>query len=48
MPSTWLTQLSADGKLLGMSQQPLFYDVIVFSLLGIGMFLDAIWLSLNI
>jgi len=44
----WITQLTADGKLLGMSQQHLFNDAIVLSLFGIGMFLDALWHSRNI
>lgn len=43
----WLTQFSS-GALLGFSQQHLFYDAIVLSLFGIGMFLDALWHSRNI
>ncbi len=38
----WLTQ-AMGGTLLGMSQQHLFNDAIVLSLLGIGSFLDALW-----
>jgi len=44
----WITQSTADGKLLGMSQQHLFNDAIVLSLFGIGMFLDALWHSRNV
>ena len=44
----WITQLTADGKLLGMSQQHLFSDAIVLSLFGIGMFLDALWHARNV
>lgn len=36
----WLTQLSGQS-FLGMSQNHLFNDAIVLSLLGIGMLLDA-------
>jgi hypothetical protein len=36
----WLTELTG-GSLLGLSQQHLFYDAIVLSLFGIGMYLDA-------
>lgn len=43
----WFTQL-AGGTLLGMTQQHLFNDAIVLALLGIGMFLDALWHSRNI
>ena len=42
----WLTQLG--GPVLVMSQQHLFNDAIVLSFFGIGMFLDALWLSRNI
>jgi len=38
----WLTQLTG-APLLGMSQQHLFNDAMVLALLGIGMFLDALW-----
>ena len=38
----WLTQLTG-APLLGMSQQHLFSDATVLALLGIGMFLDALW-----
>lgn len=38
----WITQLTG-GTLLTMSQQHLFNDAIALALLGIGMFLDAIW-----
>lgn len=40
----WYTQLTG-GPLLGMSQQHLFADAIVLSLIGIGMFVDAFWHS---
>ena len=43
----WLTQFSG-GTLFGFSQQHLFFDAIILSLLGIGMFLDALWHSRNI
>ena len=43
----WLTQLTG-GPLFGMSQQHLFSDATVLALLGIGMFLDALWHSRNI
>ncbi|MFZ1700974.1 MAG: hypothetical protein WBO10_04435 [Pyrinomonadaceae bacterium] len=36
----WLTVLTG-GSLLGLSQQHLFYDAIVLSLFGIGMYLDG-------
>lgn len=36
----WLTELTG-GSLLGLSQQHLFYDAIVLSLFGIGMYLDG-------
>ena len=38
----WVTQLTG-ATLLGMSQQHLFSDATVLALLGIGMFLDALW-----
>ena len=38
----WVTQLTG-APLLGMSQQHLFSDATVLALLGIGMFLDALW-----
>ena len=38
----WLTQLTG-APLLGMSQQHLFNDAMTLALLGIGMFLDALW-----
>lgn len=43
----WFTQLTG-GNLLGMSQQHLFNDAIVLSLLGIGMMIDALWHSRNV
>ena len=43
----WVTQLT-DGRLLGMSQQHLFSDATVLALLGIGMFLDALWHGRNV
>jgi|GEM_PF-1140842 len=43
----WFTQLTG-GTLLGMTQQHLFNDAIVLALLGMGMFLDALWHSRNI
>ena len=43
----WFTQLTG-GSLLGMSQQHLFNDAIVMSLLGIGMMVDALWHSRNV
>jgi len=36
----WSTELTG-GPLLGLSQQHLFYDAIVLSLFGIGMYLDG-------
>ena len=36
----WLAELTG-GSLLGLSQQHLFYDAIVLSLFGIGMYLDG-------
>lgn len=36
----WLTELTG-GSLLGLSQQHLFFDAIVLSLFGIGMYLDG-------
>lgn len=36
----WLTEFTG-GELLGLSQQHLFFDAIVLSLFGIGMYLDA-------
>lgn len=38
----WITQLKGT-PLFGMSQQHLFNDSMVLALLGIGMFLDALW-----
>ena len=38
----WITQLKG-APLFGMSQQHLFSDATVLALLGIGMFLDALW-----
>lgn len=38
----WITQATGES-LFGMSQQHLFSDAIVLSLLGIGSFLDALW-----
>jgi hypothetical protein len=38
----WTTQLTG-GTLLGMTQQHLFNDAMALALLGIGMFLDALW-----
>jgi hypothetical protein len=38
----WITQLTG-ATLFGMSQQHLFNDATVLSLLGIGSFLDALW-----
>lgn len=38
----WITQLTS-GAVLGMSQQHLFSDAMALALLGIGMFLDALW-----
>ena len=43
----WITQLTG-GPLFGMSQQHLFSDATVLALLGIGMFLDALWHGRNI
>lgn len=43
----WLTQLTG-GTLLGMTQQHLFNDATVLALLGIGMFLDALWHARNL
>lgn len=43
----WATQLTG-GAILGFSQQHLFFDAIVLSLFGIGMFLDALWHSRNV
>lgn len=43
----WLTQFLG-GTLFGLSQQHLFYDAIILSLFGIGMFLDALWHSRNV
>lgn len=43
----WVTQLTS-GRLLGMSQQHLFSDATVLALLGIGMFLDALWHGRNV
>lgn len=42
--SAWISQLKG-GPILGMSQQHLYNDAIVLSLLGIGSFLDALWHS---
>lgn len=38
----WVTELTG-RTLFGMSQQHLFSDATVLALLGIGMFLDALW-----
>ena len=38
----WITQVTGT-PLFGMSQQHLFNDAIALALLGIGMFLDALW-----
>ena len=38
----WVTQLTG-VPLVGMNQQHLFSDATVLALLGIGMFLDALW-----
>lgn len=38
----WITQLTG-APLVGMNQQHLFNDATVLALLGIGMFLDALW-----
>ncbi len=38
----WLTQLTG-APLFGMTQQHLFSDATVLALLGMGMFLDALW-----
>ena len=38
----WITQLTG-ATLLGMTQQHLFNDAMALALLGIGMFLDALW-----
>lgn len=38
----WITQVTG-GTLLGLSQQHLFNDAIVLSLLGIALFIDAYW-----
>lgn len=38
----WITQLTG-APLVGMNQQHLSNDATVFALLGIGMFLDALW-----
>jgi hypothetical protein len=43
----WLTQLTG-APLLGMSQQHLFNDATVLALLGLGMFLDALWHARNL
>ncbi len=45
--AAWFTQLTG-GKVLGMSQQHLFNDATVLALLGIGMFLDALWHARNV
>ncbi|MGH9966785.1 MAG: hypothetical protein ACREBG_02975 [Pyrinomonadaceae bacterium] len=38
----WNTQLTG-SPLVGITQQHLFSDATVLALLGIGMFLDALW-----
>lgn len=43
----WITQLTG-GPLLGMSQQHLFHDATVLALLGIALFLDALWHGRNL
>ena len=43
----WLTQ-SSGVTFLGFTQAHLYNDAIVLSLLGIGMFLDALWHSRSI
>ena len=43
----WITQLTG-SPLFGMSQQHLFSDATVLALLGIGMFLDALWHGRNV
>lgn len=43
----WLTQF-AGKPLLGFTQAHLYNDAIVLSLLGIGMFLDALWHSRSV
>lgn len=43
----WVTQLTG-GTLFGMGQQHLFNDATVLALLGIGMFLDALWHARNV
>lgn len=40
LSGAWLTELTG-GSLFGLSQQHLFYDAIVLSLFGIGMYLDG-------
>ncbi len=42
----WITQVTG-GTLFGMSQQHLFNDAMTLALLGIGMFLDALWHARN-
>ncbi len=42
----WITQLTGT-TLFGMSQEHLFNDATVLALLGIGMFLDALWHARN-
>lgn len=43
----WITQFSG-APLFGLSQQHLFSDATVLALLGIGMFLDALWHARNV
>lgn len=43
----WITQLTG-ASLLGMSQQHLFNDATVLALLGILLFLDALWHGRNL
>ena len=43
----WITPLTG-GRLFGFSQQHLYNDAIVLALLGIGMFLDALWHARNL
>jgi hypothetical protein len=42
LPGAWVTRLTG-GTLFGLGQQHLFNDATVLALLGIGMFLDALW-----
>lgn len=43
----WVTQPTGD-TLLGMSQQHLFNDVTALALLGIALFIDALWHARNL